>query len=753
MGKWLGIIILVEAILTPLIYAQRIVYIGIEGDKSEFAYTLITATTGSNFSKQKIENDILRLYSSNRYSYVEAVTQEIEGGVKLVYRVVPRCIVREINITGNSAVDKKDIQQKLSLKNGDYLCCYKIWESIKSIKKLYQQKDHPLVEIKPQIFYSPAGTCAVAFKITELKNIYITKIIFTGNKKFSSKQLRKVISSSLRGPMSWLTSSGVFNYKKLLDDKKMLEEFYMDNGYIEVKISNPIVLLSPDRKFVDVVFKIKEGLQYHVGNVTISGDLIFDRLKLIKRLNLREGDVFSRRKLSMDVFTIVEMYKNVGFFFAQVTPVPVIDRENRKVNINFVIKKGKPVFIRYIEIRGNTKTRDKVIRRQLLIREGELFNGKKLRESRERVFALGYFSEVNFRVEGVEGHDNLIDVVIEVKERPTGTASAGIAYSSIDKLVGTVQLQFGNFRGMGQKLTLMAEFGAYKKNYEISFEDPYFLDSSWGMTTSLYNTQRIYTDYTENLSGGSLGISYLLTPYSRFYLTYSYRNVNISTSRKGALTYYNSGKTGSLSSSLVYDTKNNPFDPSKGIYSRLNIEYGSTIIGGDYDYLKSIFSTSFYFTPLWEITFMLHGEIGEGMGLNGERLPFSERFLLGGIYTVRGYDYMTVGPRELVPDVTTSPFYSTSLVNIGGNKELYFNFETLFPIIKEAGLKWVFFFDAGNAYAEEENFLERPLRAGYGFGLRWFSPMGPLRFEWSYPVNPRPGDRTHIFFFFFGTFF
>ncbi len=754
MGKLLRIIIISSFFLSLPVWGDKVVILNIVGDDSAIPSTEITTSIGSEFNPFQISKDIIRLYSTGRYDYVEAVTKEVEGGVEVIFKLVKRCIVRNIAIKGNSAVEKKDIKEKITVKIGDYLDPYELYKSKESIVKLYREKDHPLVDVTWKIDkYPHSETCGIIFNIKELKNIYISKIIFTGNKHFSDDVLLKHISSSPRGVMSWLTSSGIYDYKKLLKDREMIIDFYLNHGFIDVKVSDPIILLSPDRKFVNVIFHIDEGEQYRVGSITVKGDLIFDRLKILKNLTLKEGDVFSRRKLSMDVFNLVEKYKNVGFFFAQVNPVPMIDRKDRIVNIDFVIKKGKPVFVRFIRIKGNTKTRDKVIRRQLLIREGELFNGEKLRESRERVFALGYFDEVNFRVESVKGRDNLIDIVIEVKERPTGTASAGIAYSSVDKLVGTLQLSFGNFRGMGQRLTLMAEFGAYKKNYDISFEDPYFLDSNWGMSTSLYNTQHIYTDYSENLVGGSLGVSYHLTTFTQFFLSYAYRNVNITTTAQGALSYYNGGKTGSLTASLVYNSKNHPFNTTRGIYTNLSLEYGSKYLGGEYEFLKGIASSSFYFTPVWELTFMLHGQIGEGVSLTGERLPFTERFLLGGIYTLRGYDYMTVGPRELVPYTTTSPFYSTSLVNIGGNKEILFNFELLFPIIKEAGLKGVLFFDAGNAYSEEEKFFARELQMGYGFGLRWFSPMGPLRFEWSYPVNPREGDRSHIFEFSIGTFF
>lgn len=274
-----------------------------------------------------------------------------------------------------------------------------------------------------------------------------------------------------------------------------------------------------------------------------------------------------------------------------------------------------------------------------------------------------------------------------------------------------------------------------------------------GLNISLYNTQRIYTDYSEDLKGGTLGTSYLLTTYTRVFLSYSYRNVNIATASEGAMSLYTGGKTGSMTAALVYNSKNHPFDPTEGLYGKVSVEYGSPYLGGEFNFVKAIASSSIYYTPLWMITLMFHSEIGEGISLNRGRLPFSERFLLGGIYTIRGYDYMTVGPRELVPYSTRSPIYSTSLVNIGGNKEVMFNFELLFPIIKEAGLKGVFFVDAGNAYSEEEKFFQRTLQAGYGFGLRWFSPMGPLRFEWSYPINPREGDRSHVFEFSIGTFF
>ncbi len=753
MARLLKIILLLNLFSLPL-YAQRIVEVDITGDETALPRIEISTTAGTEFSPELVGKDVKRLYSTGRYSYVEAVSEETGEGIKVVFTLIRRYLVKQVIIRGNSAVDEKDIKEKLTIKEGDLLDRFQVWQSTRAIEALYREKDHPIVRVKPEIkTYPDSETCTVVFNIKEFKNVYIARINFVGNENFSDEELLKILSISPRTSFSWLSGSGIYDSGKLKEQKERLVAFYMDHGYIDVQVSDPVIRFSPDRKFVVITFEVKEGPQYRVGSISLAGDLIFDRLKIMEKLQLKEGEVFSRSKLSMDVFTIVNMYKNVGFFFAQVTPIPSVDKENHIVSIMYKITKGKPVFVRFIRITGNTKTRDKVIRRQMLIREGELFSGEKLRKSRERIFALGYFEEVNVRVETVKGFDNLIDIVVEVKERPTGTASAGIAYSSVDKLVGTLQLSFGNFRGMGQKLTLVAEFGAYKKNYNLSFEDPYFLDSNWGMTTSIYNTQRVYTSYTENLAGGSLGVSYHLTIYSMFYLTYSYRDVNITTGTEGAMSYYTAGRTGSLTTSLVYNSKNHPFDPTRGLYSRLSMEYGSKYLGGEYDFLKTVFSTSYYFTPVWELTFMVHGEIGEIVSLTGEELPFSEKFLLGGIYSVRGYDYMSIGPRELVPYTTDSPIYSTTLVNLGGNKELLFNFEILFPIIKEAGLKGVLFFDAGNAYSEEEEFLARPLQMAYGWGFRWFSPMGPLRFEWGYPLNPREGDRSHVFEFSVGTFF
>jgi len=756
MVRLLRIILIVSILYSSYLFSDdKIAGVSVDGNvDNEQVLSQISLANGDVLKMKDISDIINTLYETGRYDYIEAVTAVSDDGVRVKFNIIQRKLVNFVKIIGNHDVEKDDIDKIMTIKEGDYLDRYKLWQSASAIKKLYKEKDHPMVNIDWDIVnYPDTGTTAVTFSIKEYKNIPIAKIIFNGNKHFNDKQLKSILNISEHGPLSWLTSKGNFDQVALEESKQRVVMWYMDHGYIDVKVDEPVVILAPDRSFVKLVYAVNEGKQYKVGRIFVSGDLIFDRLSLIKSMKLKENEVFNRSFLSMDLYSLINRYKDVGYFFVQVIPNTDTDKNKRIININYNIKKGNLVYIRFINITGNNKSRDKVIRRQMTFAEEELYSGRKIKESRERIFALGYFEEVNLRVETVSKSDNLIDVVVEVKEKPTGTASAGIAYSSVDKIVGTLQLSFGNFMGYGQHLSLMLEYGENKKSYDLQFSDPYFLDSKWGLNLSLFNTSHIYTEYTEDTIGGTLGTGYQLTRYLRFFTTYSQRKITIDSSNEGAMRFYSNGRTGSMTFSLAYNSKNHPYDPSKGIYTKGSFEYGSKYLAGDYNFIKGIFSSSYYFSPFWGITLMFHGEVGEGFDLDGSRLPFSERFLLGGIYSVRGYDYMTLGPRELVPYSTTSPYFSSNYINIGGNKELMFNSELLLPILPEAGLKWVFFIDGGNAYAEEEQFFARPLRWGWGFGLRWFSPMGPLRFEWSYPINPREGDRNSIFEFNIGTFF
>ncbi|UCD84554.1 MAG: outer membrane protein assembly factor BamA [Deltaproteobacteria bacterium] len=701
---------------------------------------------GEPFSSSQIRDDIKNIYKSGWFSDVQVDLEEKPEGVIVTFIVTELPLVRAVKISGNKKLDEKDLRELVEIKPRSVLDRKSLQESCRKIKSMYADKGFYLAEVDYSLKPSERGEVTVELKIKENQEVQVKRINFIGNKAFSAEELRSIMDTKQSSYLSWFTSRGVFKEETLESDITKVTGHYYNNGYIQFKISPPLISLSPDKKWIYIAFKLEEGEQFYVGRIELEGDLIFGEEKILRGLRTKEGDVFSRARISEDIFVLTDRYANLGYASANISPMTRIDEQKKRVDLTFEIEKGKLVYFDRIKIVGNTKTRDKVIRRELRVKEGQLFSGSGLRRSRQRVYATGFFEEVNMSTEPSE-KENMLDAKVEVKEGHTGTLSAGFGYSSVDRFVGMIQTSLGNFFGLGQRVSLTAEFGKTRQNYNFSFYEPYFLDSSWSFGLDLFKSERTYTDFTRSSDGGSIRWGYRVAEYTRVFLSYRYEDIEISDIPKPQ-----EGITSSLTGSLTRDSRDHPFDPSRGSVNSFSVEYAGGFLQGNYDFTKFSLSSRWYFPVVWGTVLMFHGR--SGYGLADRELPFSERYFLGGINSVRGYQYWSLGPRDNILLSEGLPTSSTQSVAVGGNKMVVMNLEFLFPIIKEAGLKGLLFLDGGNAYRESESFFESPLRASWGFGFRWFTPIAPFRFEWGFPFK-KPGEdiESSIFEFSIGTFF
>jgi outer membrane protein insertion porin family len=438
--------------------------------------------------------------------------------------------------------------------------------------------------------------------------------------------------------------------------------------------------------------------------------------------------------------SISDLYSENGYALVSVAPDLSPDETSKTVAVTLNIDEGDKYRIGRIEISGNTKTRDKVIRREIRLAEGDTFDSSKLRRSYERINNLQFFDTVEM-VPRPKYEDKTVDLDVKVKEKPTGFLSVGGGYSSVDGFIATMDLTQGNLFGKGQFIKVKGELGGKSSFYEISFKDPYFLDTSYALSTGIYRTTREYIEYDKKANGFFLGLGKSLSEYWKADVSYNLEKATIYNVDEDASPIIKDQEgtktTSSITPTIVRDSRDNYLDPSKG--SRNSATFTFAGLGGNNAFIKGLLDSAWYF-PLGETTFMFRGRLGYAKGIFGKTLPLYERFYVGGLYTLRGIGFGEAGPKDKATGEA-----------IGGTEELIFNAEYIFPIYPEMKLKGVAFVDVGNAYEDFHKFGS--LRYTTGLGFRWISPMGPIRLEWGYNINKEKGESSSKFEFAFGTFF
>ncbi|MEW6614244.1 MAG: outer membrane protein assembly factor BamA [Thermodesulfobacteriota bacterium] len=738
---------LARRIKLKLLGKDIIVKISIKGNdriEADAIKPRIESKEGDVLSQKTLREDIKRIYDMNYFEDVNVVKEDTPSGKEINFIVSEKPSIKEIEISGNRFIEKKDIMEVMSIKPHTILNFNKIEDSIKNVLKFYREKGYWAAEVDYKVYYLKRKEAIVDLKITENKKTKIKKIRFIDNKAYSEKELRDIIQTDEKGFFSWLTDSGVLKEDVLQQDLDKIIAFYSNNGYIDIKVGKPEI--THDNEWIYIVIPINEGKQFKVGKVDIKGDLIEKKEELLKELSMTTGKIFDRQLLRKDVVNLTDKYAGAGYAFADVTPLTSIDREIQLVDLILDVHKGKKAYFERITITGNTKTRDKVIRRELKVAEGDIYDKEKLSKSYQKVNRLGYFEEFSFDTEKGTDDDKL-NLNIKVKEKPTGAVSVGAGYSSIDNVIGMFNITQDNLFGRGQKLFFVATIGGRSSNYNLGFTEPWLFDTPVSAGFDVYDIRREYDDYTKYSRGGDIRFGFPITEeYTRAYATYKYENVDITDVLDTAATVIKEqeGKTvtSSIVLSLVRDSTNDRIFPTKGSENSIAIEYAGGVLGGTNYFTKYYGNTTWFFPLPGDTVFMSRARMGFAHGNQGRELPLFERFFLGGINSLRGFKAYSVGPKDpATGDV------------IGGNKQLLFNIEYIFPLYKKAGIKGVVFFDAGNAFDDNENYSLSGLRTSVGAGIRWYSPIGPLRLEWGYNIDPKPDERRSNWEFAIGVMF
>ncbi|MCC6214864.1 MAG: outer membrane protein assembly factor BamA [Polyangiaceae bacterium] len=753
---------------------------------------------GLGFAPEQLTDDVRELFASGFFDDIEVDLERVGDEVVLRFVVRERPVVANVEFDGNDEIDDEDLAEGVEVKSSTILSLPAVQRSLQKIRDLYAEKGFFLAEADHEIVPMKNNEVAVKFRVRENGKVSVKRITFIGNHSISDEELREVMFTGNAGFFAF-GSGGPFRQDAFERDVAVISALYYDRGFLSVSISTPRVMLTPDKSGIEVSITIDEGPRYRIRGLRVyergaSGaevEPIGGRRALRYRVRAKPGDYFNRAELLEDLGAIRTMYRDEGYANVEANPQTRLDPARAEVDIVVPIARGPVVYFERIEARGNAKTRDRVIRRELEIAEGEKFSETKLERSRARVTALGFFERVDVSTEEGSSPDR-VNVYFEVSERPTGTFQVGAGFSSIESFIATAQVQQANLFGNGQSLSLQAQLSGLRQAVNLRLIEPYFLESPFSASLDLYDQLRIYDDFSQSSRGGSLTFGYpLIEPELVASLSYTAEYDEVSTQTQSTFlgtsssvsvftrlplaNLFNDGLTSSVRPALTYDARDNRLFPTKGLYLRGSTEWAAPILASDNEFVRHKYAGRFYYPLTKDLVLKLNQEAGLVTSPSKEGVPIFARFFLGGILDVRGYRFRTIGPRMPLTrstDPNSSPFLNGA--GIGGNLMYFQNLELEFPILDKVGIRGVLFTDAGNAWNVEKVYCETGgasvryettspcfdglaslanLRTSWGFGIRWFSPLGPLRFEWGFPFAPLPYEETSVFEFTIGNFF
>lgn len=725
----------------------------------------IRSKVGEPFSQERIRGDTKAIYRLGYFRDVQVDVSETKEGIVLTFVVIEKPYVAGIIISGNVKLSREDIEEVIEIKRDSVLDMSTLTSSTEAIKKLYTTKRYLGTEVNYRVELEEGNRAIVYFDIVEGVKGYLTKISFKGNKVFGGRKLRSVMQTKEKGWFWWLTKSGRLETDILDVDISRIRSLYHDHGYVTVRVSEPEISLSKNKKSIQITIRIEEGDQYRLGGLDITGDILTTKEELLKGLKSKVGKVYRSSVAQKDLLWLTDQYADEGYAYVDVSPLTMLDHERKLVQLTYKIEKGVQANINRIEIVGNTKTRDKVVRRELKIVEGDLYNAARLRKSRQRVMRTGYFKEVDFAISPTEKKE-FIDLDIKVDEAEMGKLEFGVGYGTVTGVVGSVGVSHGNLFGFGYKAYINAEVGQNVLDFKLGFTDPRFLDTPLSVGFDAFNETLDYNTYDADMTGGDIKVGREITDTIRADLSYLFEQVRVynidpaytSTDYIRIMAGRGANTTGKATLTLTRNTIDNPYNPTRG--SKIQISGAIAGLGGD-NYFYSVRGGVSWFHPIiGDLVLHLNGDIGFIRAYNNDNngwgVPLNERFYVGGggLSTIRGFEYGKAGPL----DSKNEPIGALNMVS--------FQTELLYPLSKALGLRAAAFYDVGKGWGHDsspkwgtiddpstKNIT--PLRHAVGVGIRWYSPFGPIRIDWGYNIIPISGrgEKSNVWDFSMGAMF
>ena len=739
-------------------------------------FTYLPVEKGDVMTADRGEQAIRALY---RTGFFNDVSLSRQGDI-LVVTLVERPSISKIAIRGNKDLKEEDLRNGLKgigLVEGESFNRLKLDSVQQELTRQYYNRGKYNVSVKTSVVNLDRNRVEVAINIAEGKAARIKHINVVGNPTFPDKELESNFESDTSNWTSWYSKDDQYSREKMSGDLERLSSYYLDRGYVDFSVDSTQVSMSPDKRRMFVVASIKEGEVYSVTDIKLTGDLILADEDLRKLMTIKSGEIFSRRKVEQSADAITSALANIGYAFAEVNPIPEIDRESREVGLNFQVVPGQRVYVRRITFKGNLHTEDQVLRREMRQLEGAWYSQAAIDRSKIRLQRLGFFKTVSIDTPRVAGQEDQIDVAVTIEEQPSGSFTFGVGYSQVQGLITSIALQQNNFFGTGDRVGLTLQRSAYLKTYALSYFEPYLTDDFIGLGYDISHRE---------LDSGQANIANYLTDSDNFStyiglpLTESdVLNTRIGISRTRITAFrgttpqqfidyltalnHNTFHTGSLELSWAHDTRNKFYNPTRGSFQTVSFE--TTLPGSTVEYFKLNYLYSQYIPITSKLTFFGSASIGYGGSYSGvyrtsvdnsqdppvvteygaRGLPFFENFFAGGTSDVRGFRDNTLGPVD---------FSSGFRQPLGGAFKTVATAEVIFPtpFVKESDnttrLSW--FLDVGNVFKDYNAWDANELRASTGLSFQWRAPVGPIIISFSKPLRKKDGDDTESIQFTFG---
>ncbi|HEX4943992.1 MAG TPA: outer membrane protein assembly factor BamA [Usitatibacteraceae bacterium] len=728
---------------------------GVQRTEAGTVFSYLPVKVGEQIDDLKAAKAVKALYATGFYSDVRL---EADGDVLVVF-VQERPAIAGIEIEGAKEFTKDNLKDGLKQAG---IAESKIYDKSlldraeKELKRQYTSRGFYSSTVRITVTPLERNRVSLRFDIEEGEITRIADINIIGAKDFTERQLLREIQLTTPGWLTWITKDDQYSKQKLTADLETLRSFYLNRGYLEFAIDSTQVSITPDREKIYITIAITEGPVYRLGDIKFSGDLIVAERELRELLSLRSGDTFSREKIIDSVKRITDRLGNDGYSFANVNPVPDLDRQKRVAGFTFFVDPGRRVYVRRVNIVGNSRTQDAVIRRELRQLESSWYSLEKIARSKERLQRTSYFSEVNIETPAVAGTADQVDVVVTVTEKNTGSLNFGVGYSQVDKLTVSASVAQANLFGSGNQLAFQVNNGSINRVYSLSFIDPYWTIDGIAAGIDIFRrdvdtSSLVVTSYKTTSSGVGVNFSVPITEYDtvRVGLTAEATKLQLDTAAAPAryLDFVNTygERTNTLRTNVGYarDTRDSLTYPTRGWLTEFLLEIG--IPPGDLKYYRASAQQQFLWTPdrLSWLTFLVNAEFGYADGYGGKPLPFFKNFYAGGVGSVRGFEAASLGPRDLNGDV------------LGGNRRLIGNLELLFPMpgIKDKSVRLSTFLDAGSVWGSDEKIVGADIRLSTGVAVSWDSPVGPLKFSFSAPIKKKADDKLERFQFQLGRIF
>lgn len=727
--------------------------VGAQRTDAGTVFSYLPVKVGDTLNDEKAAAAIKALYATGFYSDVRL---EVENDV-LVVLVQERPAIAQIDIDGSKEFTKENLKdglKQVGLTEAKIFDRSTLDRAEKEIKRQYTSRGFYSAKVTTTVTPLERNRISLSFKIDEGEVAKITDINIIGATAFKEKELLDQFELSTGGWLSWFTKDDQYSKQKLTGDLEKLRSFYLNRGYLEFNVDSTQVSITPDKEKIYITVNVTEGPVYSISDIKFNGDLKVPESEIAALLLFKSGEVFSRQKVVDSVKRITDRLGNDGYSFANVNPVPDLDKEKRTAAFTLFVDAGRRVYIRRINIVGNQRTRDEVIRRELRQLESSWYSVEKINRSKERIDRTGFFEDVNIETPAVPGSQDQVDLNVTLKEKNTGQLQFGVGYSQFEKFTISTSVSQANIFGSGNQLSVAINSGSVNKTYALSYLNPYWTVDGVSRGFDIYrrdldsSTLSIGT-YTSKTEGLGVRFGVPITEYNNVNFGLGYERTKLGLTAASPQRYIdfvnlfgNSSDTIRGSLGFASDTRDSIFYPTRGTLYEFGVEAG--IPGGDLKYYRATYHHQWLRPVYGKIVLALNGEVGVAGGYGGKPLPFFKNFYAGGVDSVRGFQTSTLGPKDTNGDA------------LGGSKRIIGNVELLFPmpgVKNDKSVRLSGFLDVGNVFGKDEKISASQLRASVGVAVSWYSPVGPLKFSLAKPLKKREDDKVERFQFLLGRVF